>query len=255
MQIKFIGTGCGVASKNRFYSSLLLTTSSEKILIDAGDGITHRLISHNIDITSISAVIITHLHSDHFAGLPALISNMKLCGRKKNLRILLDETQIPFVRNLLNQLYLYTDRLGFTLDFIPFPGSATLSLGEFSFTFPPNNHLIKYLPHYKNLSDSFASHSVLIEWNHKRILYSSDLASIPDLEPLFSKSLKYLIFEITHISHFEIKALFDRIMPEKIFLTHIPDEKDELLKTWHNSLNNYEKDSIIIAYDDLCIMF
>ena len=75
MKIKFVGTSSGKASLNRFHSSLLLSSENYNLLVDAGDGISRALLVNGINFNSINGIIFTHLHPDHFSGLPALISS------------------------------------------------------------------------------------------------------------------------------------------------------------------------------------
>lgn len=59
--------------------------SSGAILFDAGvseSGLLHNLTALNIELTSLHAVVISHGHSDHFLGLPAIIKYYGMKGLK-----------------------------------------------------------------------------------------------------------------------------------------------------------------------------
>ncbi|MEO8398834.1 MAG: MBL fold metallo-hydrolase, partial [Ignavibacteriaceae bacterium] len=75
-KIKFIGTGSGKTSLKRFHSSFLILNESYNLLVDTGDGISKALLLQNINYNSIDGILISHLHPDHYTGLPLLLVQM-----------------------------------------------------------------------------------------------------------------------------------------------------------------------------------
>ena len=71
MKVKLLGTGA-IYSKYNCASELI----DEKILVDVGNGVLKELRKINYDLTKLKMIIITHLHADHYADLPALILNL-----------------------------------------------------------------------------------------------------------------------------------------------------------------------------------
>jgi ribonuclease Z len=68
--VTLLGTGTPVLNVDRFGMSTLIEAGSRKLLFDAGRGVSIRLHQARVPLRSIDAVFITHLHSDHIAGLP-----------------------------------------------------------------------------------------------------------------------------------------------------------------------------------------
>lgn len=60
--------------------SVLLTYGRTNILLDAGEGIQSKLLKVGKSVTSINAVLITHMHGDHVLGLVPLIQSRSLAG-------------------------------------------------------------------------------------------------------------------------------------------------------------------------------
>jgi ribonuclease Z len=87
VNIIFLGTGSGKTSLKRHHSSLLISSQKHNLLVDCGDGISSALIKQNISFCSIGAILISHMHADHYSGLASLITQMKLVGRKETLTI------------------------------------------------------------------------------------------------------------------------------------------------------------------------
>lgn len=69
MLITFLGTSHGVPEANRRCSCTLIEIADKKYIIDAGMDPTPELISRGIHPNEITAIFITHSHSDHMSGL------------------------------------------------------------------------------------------------------------------------------------------------------------------------------------------
>ena len=72
--VTLLGTGNPRPDDRRFGPAILVEADEERILIDAGRGATIRLFSIGRAplLSGITAVLLTHLHSDHTVGLPDL---------------------------------------------------------------------------------------------------------------------------------------------------------------------------------------
>ncbi|MCX7283744.1 MAG: MBL fold metallo-hydrolase [Novosphingobium sp.] len=66
--------GGPIARADRAGIATLLTLAGKTYLIDAGEGVVHQLGKAGLQATDVSTVLLTHLHDDHYAGLPALAS-------------------------------------------------------------------------------------------------------------------------------------------------------------------------------------
>jgi ribonuclease Z len=71
-RVTLLGTGVPIPSPDRFGPGILIEAGHQKLLIDAGRGITMRLFQLKVPIGKIDALFLTHFHSDHTSGLPDL---------------------------------------------------------------------------------------------------------------------------------------------------------------------------------------
>ncbi len=87
MRLVFLGTGGSWPSKERNVTSIALQVDREVILMDCGEGTQRQIMFSSLSFMQIDKVLITHLHGDHFLGLPGLVQSMGLNNREKPLDI------------------------------------------------------------------------------------------------------------------------------------------------------------------------
>lgn len=86
-QVTILGTSSALPTADRYLSAQLLTFRDKNYLIDCGEGTQIQLRRFKHSFQRISKIFISHLHADHFLGLPGLLSSMSLLGRENELQI------------------------------------------------------------------------------------------------------------------------------------------------------------------------
>ncbi len=74
MEIILTGTGSPLPDPNRAGPSTLVKAAETRILVDAGRGVVMRLAGASTMPNQLSAVLITHLHSDHICALGDVVT-------------------------------------------------------------------------------------------------------------------------------------------------------------------------------------
>jgi ribonuclease Z len=85
MRVIALGTSSGKPTLKRNVSALAVAREAEWLLFDCGEGTQMQITRAGLSPSRLSAVFITHLHGDHFNGLPGLLSTMGLDRRTRGL--------------------------------------------------------------------------------------------------------------------------------------------------------------------------
>ena len=86
-RIVVLGTGPALASASRDNTFFLFESAAGSLFIDCAGSPFHRLLKVGADPDSLAGVILTHSHPDHIYGLPSLIHELWLHGRRDALHI------------------------------------------------------------------------------------------------------------------------------------------------------------------------
>lgn len=82
----FAGTGASSPSARRGLSATLIRAGGDRLLVDCGEG-TQRQLVRSVGLPEIDTVLLTHLHADHWFGLPGMLKTFDLRDRDKPLEI------------------------------------------------------------------------------------------------------------------------------------------------------------------------
>ena len=87
MKLKLVplGTSAGRPTLLRGASALAAATEAAWVMCDCGEGAQLSALRAGLSLSRLDAVLITHLHGDHFNGLPGLLGTLGLEGRQRPL--------------------------------------------------------------------------------------------------------------------------------------------------------------------------
>ncbi len=83
MRLTFVGSGDAFGSGGRFNTCFRIEAGGATILLDCGASSLVALKAQAIDANSIDGVLLTHLHGDHFGGLPFFLLDAQHVARRE----------------------------------------------------------------------------------------------------------------------------------------------------------------------------
>ena len=87
MDLVFLGTGGSVPTARRATACLLVRVGGERLLFDCGEG-AQRQMQRSTGLVQVDEIFVTHLHADHYLGIPGLLKTYDLNGRERGLRVI-----------------------------------------------------------------------------------------------------------------------------------------------------------------------
>jgi ribonuclease Z len=115
-ELLILGSSSASPAFGRNTSGQLLNIAERYFLIDCGEGTQNQLRRYKAKFQSIDHIFISHLHGDHFFGLPGLLSSMHLLGRKQALKIYAP----PQLKELIEHINVASEtRLSYPIEWMP----------------------------------------------------------------------------------------------------------------------------------------
>ena len=252
MKITFLGTGtsqgvpviacdCAVCRSlnpkdKRLRSSILIESDSTRLVVDTGPDFRYQMLREGID--RLDAVVFTHEHKDHLAGLDDVRAfNYK---QQAAMEVFANES----VQNALKRefYYIFSD---FKYPGIPLVNLNTISADE-AFTVGDIRLSPIEVMHYK---------LPVLGFRINDFTYLTDAKTVNETEREKIRGTKVLIVNAlqreSHISHFtlsEALAFIKDINPEKAYLTHISHKLG-----LHDEVLAELPENVELAYDGLQI--
>ncbi len=239
--VPLIACSCEVCKSENFKdkrlrSSILVETSKTRIVVDSGPDFRQQLLREKI--TKLDAVVFTHEHKDHIAGLDEVKAFNFL--HKMRMPVYASER----VQDALKRefAYIFADE--------KYPGIPEIDLYPIDDAmFTVGDIMIEPITvmHYRLPVKAF---------RFGDFGYVTDANFIAEKEKAKLKNLQVLVLNAlrreTHISHFTLEealALIKELNPKKAYLTHISHQ----LGT-HNDVSAELPDNVELAYDGLQIV-
>jgi ribonuclease Z len=82
LDVVFLGTSASAPSAQRSPSALLVRRGGDRLLFDCGEGTQRQLQRSSIGLVDLEEIFLTHLHADHYLGLPGMLKTYALRARE-----------------------------------------------------------------------------------------------------------------------------------------------------------------------------
>ena len=113
LSLFFAGTAGSVPTARRGLPAILLRRGGHRLLFDCGEG-TQRQLLRSVGLPDVGAVFLTHLHTDHWLGLPGMLKSFDLRDREAPLAVY----GPPGTADLMRLQRVITGRLGYPFDVV-----------------------------------------------------------------------------------------------------------------------------------------
>ena len=142
MIVTILGNNSALPAYDRHPTAQVVALPRTSLLLDCGEGTQLQMIRFGLRWSKISHVFISHLHGDHFYGLPGLLNSMSLLGRTAPLLV----AGPPQLEGIIMQLREAAGRYPFSyeLTFVALPesGDVLVDNEQFSVLCFPVEHRI-----------------------------------------------------------------------------------------------------------------
>ena len=241
--VPVIGCKCYVCSSEnskdkRLRSSVHIQSGDNSIVIDTGPDFRQQMINSNI--SNLDAVLFTHEHKDHVAGLDDVRAFNFI--QKKPIEIFCTENVFDALKREFH--YIFNPKF-------KYPGIPSINRNKIDKNNSFNVNEVKITPievmHYK---------LPVLGFRIKNFAYVTDAKTIEKNEREKLKNLELLIINALrikeHISHLNLEEalnLINELKPKKAVLTHLSHYMGQ-----HDEINKILPSNVGVAYDGMKII-
>ncbi|MBV9942363.1 MAG: MBL fold metallo-hydrolase [Solirubrobacterales bacterium] len=222
VRVTFVGSGDAFASGGRFQACLHLAGGHEPLLFDCGATTLAALKRLAIDPGSLGHIALSHLHGDHFAGLPWVILDGQFAKRSKPLVIAGPEGVRDRVERTFELLYPGATEAErpFETSFVEFTAGVPLEFGPAWLTAFAVEH-----------SSGTRPHALRVEYGGRVIAYSGD-TEWTDTLPELARGADLFVCECNFFDkqapgHLDYHTLMEKrsmLEARRIVITHMSED-------------------------------
>ncbi|HPJ77420.1 MAG: ribonuclease Z [Prolixibacteraceae bacterium] len=115
-EVTILGSSSAIPTSERYPTAQAVNLLGRFFLVDCGEGTQIQLRRMKFSFARVNHIFVSHLHGDHFLGLPGLISTRNLLGIKSDLHIYAHSPLKELIQPLIDHM---KGELGFSITFHP----------------------------------------------------------------------------------------------------------------------------------------
>ncbi|WP_046867771.1 MBL fold metallo-hydrolase [Microvirga massiliensis] len=223
MRVQVLGCGDAFGSGGRLHTCFHVSTGDQQFLIDCGASALIAIRRFGVDPNAVQTVFLSHLHGDHFGGLPFLLLDAQFVSRRTTPLTIVGPTgSQQRLHNLMEAM---------------FPGSAqierrfSIDLIELAPERPRSVHGVTVTPFEVPHPSGAPSLALRLESAGHVICYTGDTGSVDAIIPA-ARGADLLITEAYtverqvpyHLTWTALRARLGEIGAKRIILTHMSPE-------------------------------
>jgi ribonuclease BN (tRNA processing enzyme) len=222
LRLHVLGSGDAFGSGGRFQTCLLLESARGRLLVDCGTTSLVAMRRAGIDPLTIPAIALSHLHGDHFGGLPFLILDAQFRRRSASLVVAGPPGVRARVEAAMEVFFPGSTSVTrrFTVDFVELHDAVPARVGAFTVTPFAVVHASGAPAYALRVDDGerVVTYSGDTEWTERL----RDAARGADLfvceAYVYDRAVKF------HLDHETVRAHQDELGARRILLTHMGPE-------------------------------
>jgi ribonuclease Z len=141
MKVTILGNNSALPAFGRHPTSQAVTVYGEHLLLDCGEGTQIQMQRYGIKWRSVEHIFISHMHGDHYFGLPGLINSMSLLGRTAPLHLYAPAAVMDIIKIMQD---VAESEFCYPFHFHPLPEGAAMLVDNDAFSvkcFPVNHRI------------------------------------------------------------------------------------------------------------------
>jgi ribonuclease BN (tRNA processing enzyme) len=242
LRLRFLGSGDAFGSGGRLQTCLCLEgPGGVRVLIDCGATALIGMKRAGIDPASVGCVLLSHLHGDHFAGVPFLVLDGQFRRRESPLVVAGPPGTRERMMAAMEILFPGSSRAvrRFTTDLVELAPGTPTAIGPVQVTGFPVEH-----------ASGGSAYALRVEWADRIVTYSGDTEWCEALVEAargadlfvceaytFDRRIRY------HLDHATLARNLGRIRARRVILTHLgPD----MLAHRHEAAAECANDGLVV---------
>lgn len=222
LAVRFLGSGDAFGSGGRFQTCIHLGAAGGSVLVDCGATSLVAMRRFGLDPQGIACVVLSHLHGDHFGGVPFLVLDAQFKRRTRPLTIAGPPGVEPRVRAAMEALFPGSSRVArrFPTRFVELREREALDVGPCAVTAFPVVHPSGATPFALRIAcdGRVVAYSGDTEWT-PALLDAARGADLFIAEALFfDKAVKY------HLDFRTLMAHREELACGRLVLTHMGED-------------------------------
>ncbi len=223
VEVHFVGSGDAFGSGGRFQTCIAVRSSDDLFLVDFGASSLIAMRQQKIEPRDVSKILITHLHGDHFGGLPFFLLDAQLVSKRSApLTIVGPPSLQTRLTEAMEVLFAGSSKVepNFELRFVELKARTPTVVDDIEVTAFPAAHF-----------SGAPSYSLRVEVKGKVFVYSGDtqwtdtLIEASDQADLFvCESYVFDRDVALHNSYHRIMEHYPRLTCKRIMLTHMSED-------------------------------
>ncbi len=223
MQVRFLGSGDAFGSGGRLQTCILVKATRSTFLVDCGTTALIAMRRFGVDPNALDLILLTHLHGDHFGGIPFFVLDAQLISKRTRPLVIAGPSGTK-------------NRIAAAME-VFFPGSSQvhqrfpLDIRELVFEQSSSLGEVTVIPYRVQHPSGDPSLALRIEYDGKTLTYTGDTEWAEALIPA-SKGADLLIAEAyyfekrvrVHLDLHTLLAHLDELQPKRVIVTHMSED-------------------------------